>query len=239
MIDWTQFDAVLFDLDGVLTPTAVAHRQAWKLTFDELLSELEGASFRPFTDGDYFAHVDGKPRYDGVRDFLTSRGITLPEGDPTDPPGLGSVCAVGNTKNQKFQEVLASEGVAPFPGSIRLLDHLESLGLQMGLVSSSANASAVLKAAGLDRRFGVRVDGVVARERDLAGKPAADMFLEAARQLDVDPGRTVVVEDAVSGVAAGRAGGFGLVIGVNRTEDASRLERAGADVVVPDLGELI
>lgn len=237
LIDWTEFDGVLFDLDGVLTPTASVHTAAWKRTFDEFL-ESRGLT-PPFSGDDYLEYVDGKPRYDGVRDFLASRNVQLPEGDPDDPPGFDTVCALGNAKNDRFRRVLREDGVDAYPGSLALLDVLERRRMKLAVVSSSANAGDVLDAAGLAERFAVRVDGIVARAERLAGKPAPDTYLHAARLLGVDPQRAIVVEDAMSGVAAGRAGGFGLVIGVARSGDDGALEAEGADIVVSDLGDLV
>jgi len=237
---WPDFDAVLFDLDGVLTPTADVHRAAWKEMFDEFLAtRSEPAASRPFEESDYLAEVDGKPRYDGVRSFLASRGIELPEGTPSDEPGHGSVCALGNRKNALFNEVLRRDGIEPYPGSVRLLDHLAGLGIGMAVVSSSQNANDVLAAAGLADRFDVVVEGKVAARDHIAGKPAPDMFLAAADRLDAGAGRAVVVEDAVSGVEAGRNGRFALVVGVDRGAGRAALEAHGADVVVDDLDELV
>jgi len=230
-------DAALFDLDGVLTPTAEVHMAAWARMFNEFLAG-RGDS-RPYTDADYFAHVDGKPRYDGVRDFLASRGIGLPLGDPSDPPQAETICGLGNRKNVTFAAVLASDGVRPYPGSVRFLDYLAGQGTKVAVVSSSANADAVLRAAGLRDRFEVLVDGVLARRESLPGKPAPDTYSFAARALGVPGERAVVFEDAVSGVAAGRAGGFGLVVGVDRGVGASTLLESGADLVVADLAELL
>ncbi len=238
--DWDRFEAVLFDLDGVLTPTARLHAAAWKRTFDAVLAELVGPGFTPFdADGDYRRYVDGRPRYEGVANFLQARGIHLPWGDRGDTPGHATVCAVGNLKNRLITGVIAEEGVEPYPGSIALLDHLASRPLRLGVVSASANAGTVLRAAGIADRFGTVVDGVVARELGLEGKPRPDPFLEAARRLEVAAARAVVVEDAVAGVEAGSAGGFGAVIGVDRHGDPAPLWAAGADVVVSDLGELV
>lgn len=231
------FDAVLFDLDGVLTPTADVHMRAWNRMFSRHFTE-HGIT-PPYTDEDYFAYVDGKPRYDGVRSALASRGVVLPEGDPSDPPGTETVCGLGNTKNTAFNEVLLEEGVEPYPGSVALLDLLVARGTAVAIVSSSRNAVPVLQAAKLADRFEVIVDGVVAIDQGLAGKPSAEMFQYAARQLGVADERAVVVEDAVSGVAAGRAGDFGLVLGVDRGAGAQALTEAGADAVVNDLGELV
>lgn len=230
------FDAVLFDLDGVLTPTAVVHMHAWARLFAPLLTEHQA---EPYTDADYFAYIDGKPRYDGVRSLLVSRGIDLPWGDPSDSPDTRSVCGLGNRKNAVFTEVLESEGVTPYPGSVRLVDALIAAGRHVAVVSSSRNAVPVLAAAGLTDRFGVVVDGLVAAERGLAGKPDPATYLDAAAQLGVPHERAVVVEDAESGVASGRAGAFGLVVGVNRGAGAATLMEQGADLVVDDLDELV
>lgn len=236
-MEWDDFDAALFDLDGVLTPTADVHMVAWRRMFTEYF-EAHGVS-PAYSDSDYFTYVDGKPRYDGVRACLASRGVVLPEGSPSDPPGTPTVCGLGNTKNALFDAVLREEGVVAYPGSVALLDHLAELGVAVAVVSSSRNATAVLTAAGLIDRFTVIVDGVVAADRGLPGKPEADTFRYAAQSLGVPVERAVVVEDAVSGVAAGRAGGFGLVVGVDRGAGAAELLAAGADVVVEDLGELV
>ncbi len=228
-VDWAARTAVLFDLDGVITPTAEVHERAWARLF---------APWN-YTADDYLRFIDGKPRYDGVRSFLASRDITLPEGHPDDRPGDGTVCALGNRKNQVFNSILDNEGVAPYPGSLRLLDHLDDLGLAQAIVSSSKNARPVLAAAGLDRRFPHVVDGVVAAEEGLAGKPAPDMFLRGAELLGVDPTDTVVVEDATSGVAAGVAGAFALVVGVDRGGNREALLNSGAALVVDDLSDLL
>lgn len=230
-------DAALFDLDGVLTPTAEVHMRAWAEMFNSFLAG-RGLT-EPYTDADYFAYVDGKPRYDGVRSFLASRGITLPEGEPTDPPEAETVCGLGNRKNGAFSAVLARDGVAPYPGSVRLLDHLAARGVAMAVVSSSQNAPMVLRAAGLDGRFDIVVDGKLARAERLPGKPAPDTYLYAADALGVPKERAVVFEDAVSGVQAGRAGAFGLVVGVDRGVGAQTLIDEGADLVVADLEELL
>lgn len=238
--DWSKYEAVLFDLDGVLTSTAAVHAAAWKRTFDEALPLLTNAPQEPFDiERDYRAYVDGRPRYEGVATFLASRDIELPWGDPGDPAGFETVCAIGNLKNERLRVVLAKGEVKAFPGSVALIDHLDDLGLHQAVVSASANAAAVLDAAGLLDRFEVRVDGVVTRELGLAGKPAPDTFFEAARRLRTSPARSVVVEDAVAGVEAGVAGRFGAVIGVDRHGEPAGLEAAGADVIVSDLGELV
>ncbi|WP_169164751.1 HAD family hydrolase [Cellulomonas taurus] len=228
--------AVLFDLDGVLTPTAVVHMHAWARLFTPVLDQHGVA---PYSDADYFAFIDGKPRYDGVRSLLTSRGIDLPWGDPTDAPEAETVCGLGNRKNAVFTEVLRTEGVTPYPGSVALVDALIADGRRVAVVSSSRNAVPVLAAAGLTDRFPVVVDGLVAAARHLPGKPAPDTYLDAAAQLGVPAAQAVVVEDAESGVASGRAGDFGLVVGVDRGAGAETLIAHGADLVVDDLAELL
>ena len=240
-ISLTDHEAVLFDLDGVLTPTADLHRAAWKAAFDEELSRRAGpgGAFEEFTDADYLDHVDGKPRQDGVRDFLASRSIELPLGDPGDAPDVGTVWALGNRKNELFSAVLRRDGISPYPGSLRLVDALDERGVPMAVVSSSRNAGPVLAASGLADRFAATVDGLVAAELDLAGKPAPDSFLHAASLIGVSPEHAVVVEDAIPGVEAGAAGGFGLVVGVDRGAGADELLAHGADVVVTDLADLL
>lgn len=234
---WTEHDAALFDLDGVLTPTAEVHRHAWAQMFNAFLAER--GSHESYTDVDYFAFVDGKPRYDGVGAFLVSRGIELPEGTSEDSPDAATVCGLGNRKNAVFSHLLRTEGVRPYPASVALLDHLADRGVAVAVVSSSRNATAVLAASGLADRFGVVVDGVVAANLGLPGKPAPDTYLHAAQALGVQAGRTVVLEDAVSGVQSGRAGGFGLVVGVDRGAGERALLDAGADRVVRELDELV
>ncbi|MGI9051249.1 MAG: HAD family hydrolase [Ilumatobacteraceae bacterium] len=238
-VDWSRFDAVLFDLDGVLTPTADVHERAWATMFDEFLASHGRPGEAPFSTADYHSYVDGRPRFDGVRTFLASRDITLADGRETDPPGDQSVGALGNRKNEVFNELLSTEGIAPYPGSVRLLDQLVADRKQMAVVSSSRNARAVLAASGLAPRFTVVADGLTLSEQHLAGKPAPDLFLAAARQLGVDKERSVVMEDALSGVAAGRAGPFGLVVGVDRGAGERALLDNGADLVVKDLAELV
>jgi beta-phosphoglucomutase family hydrolase len=227
--------AVLFDLDGVLTPTAEIHRIAWSRLFTEYFAR---AGVAPYQEADYFAHIDGKPRYDGVRDVLASRGLTIPEGDPSDGPGAETVCGLGNRKNAEFNSILAEEGVAPYPGSVAFLDAVAAAGIPAAVVSSSANAVDVLRAAGLLGRFQAIVDGVVAREHGLEGKPSPATYAYAAELLGASNAQSVVVEDAISGVAAGRAGGF-VVVGVDRGTGRDALEREGADIVVDDLAELV
>lgn len=233
--------ACLFDLDGVVTRTAQVHAAAWKQAFDPFLeSHAAGAAVHRFdSDLDYAAYVDGRPRNDGVRTFLASRGITLPEGAPDDPPTRETVHGLGRRKNELVQELIARDGVAVYEGSVQFLDAIREAGLASALVTSSANAAAVLDAAGLRHAFAVTVDGALAQELGLPGKPAPDYFLEAARRLRVSPEHAAVFEDALAGVAAGHAGGFGLVVGVDRADHADELRDAGADIVVEDLAELI
>lgn len=236
-VDWNDYDAALFDLDGVITPTAEVHMRAWAQMFGDFLTS-RGIE-EPYTDEDYYTYVDGKPRYEGVRSFLESRGIDLPTGDPSDDPSEETVSGLGNRKNADFEHLLETEGVEPYPGSVKLVKALIARGTKLAIVSSSRNAPAVLRSAGVIDDFPVIVDGKVAAERHLAGKPAPDTFLDAAVQLDVPKERAVVFEDALSGVAAGRAGHFGLVVGVNRGVGADQLKKHGADVVVEDLAELL
>lgn len=229
--------ACLFDLDGVLTDTASVHASAWKQTFDELLAQHAGQ--RPFDEDDYATYVDGKPRADGVRDFLASRDLHLPEGAPDDGPDAATVWGVGNRKNALLLERIHADGVEVYDGSRRYLQACADAGLRRAVVSSSANTQAVLAVTGLDRLVELRVDGVTARERSLAGKPAPDTFLEAARELGLEPGRCAVFEDALAGVEAGRAGHFGCVVGVDRVQHGAALREHGADLVVQDLAELL
>jgi beta-phosphoglucomutase family hydrolase len=235
--------ACLFDLDGVLTKTAAVHAAAWTQMFDEFLrarARATGADFRPFdTHDDYDEYVDGKPREDGVRDFLASRGITLPDGHPDDPPDAPTVYGLGNRKNTLLLQRIAADGVEVYAGSVRYLEAVTRAGLHRAVVSSSANTAQVLKVTGLDKYFEVRVDGVTIAQRHLRGKPAPDTFLDAARQLGVEPAGAAVFEDALSGVAAGKAGHFGYVVGVDRVGQARALAEHGADRVVTDLAELL
>lgn len=235
----TEYEAILFDLDGVITPTAEVHRRAWREVFEEVLPLLAAGAERAYRDDDYELHIDGRPRFEGVERLLTGHGVSLVWGDPADPPGVGTVCAIGNKKNAVFTDLLHDQTLNPYPGSLALLDSLRASGVAMAIVSSSANAKAVLESAGLGDFFDVVVDGVLIASRGLAGKPEPDPFLEAARLVETPPGRAVVVEDAIAGVEAGRAGGFGLVVGVARDTEPRRLEEAGADIVVGDLGELL
>ncbi|HKJ10916.1 MAG TPA: HAD-IA family hydrolase [Ornithinimicrobium sp.] len=234
---WDDYEAALFDLDGVLTPTAEVHMSAWAQMFSEFLVDYPGQP--PYTDQDYFDHVDGKPRYEGVAAFLASRGLDLPLGEPSDEPTAPTVCGLGNRKNAVFAERLAREGIAPYAGSIQLMDHLETLGVAMAVVSSSKNAPDVLAAAAIAERFGVVVDGAVAAEHGIPGKPRPDTYAYAADQLGVPHTQCVVFEDAISGVQAGAAGDFGLVVGVDRGAGSDVLSAHGAQLVVADLAELI
>jgi beta-phosphoglucomutase family hydrolase len=237
-VNWDTVDAALFDLDGVLTPTAEVHMRAWEVMFTRFLDGRD-EEHEPYTDEDYFAHVDGRPRYEGVAAFLESRGIELPYGQTTDHPDELTVCGLGNRKNDVFLEILALEGIRVYPGSLKLLDHLRTVGTRVAVVSSSRNARQVLRTAGLAARFRVVVDGELAAEQGIAGKPRPDTFVYAAQQLGVDPARAVVVEDAVSGVQAGAAGDFAAVIGVDRGVGEQSLRDAGATLVVDDLAELL
>jgi beta-phosphoglucomutase family hydrolase len=233
----------LFDLDGVLTQTAKVHDAAWKQMFDEFLRERAdqaGQPFTPFDPGqDYDEYVDGKPRADGTRSFLASRGITLPEGDPDDPPDAQTVNGLGNRKNVLLLEMIRTQGVEPYEGSVRYVRAARDAGLRRAVVSSSANCEDVLVAAGIDDLFEARIDGVVARREQLRGKPAPDTFLAGAKALGLAPADAVVYEDALAGVEAGRAGQFGYVVGVDRVGQAAALKAHGADVVVEDLAELL
>ncbi|MCV2463015.1 beta-phosphoglucomutase family hydrolase [Streptomyces sp. ICN988] len=230
--------ACLFDLDGVVTRTAVVHAAAWKATFDAFLRERDGAGFRPFTDSDYDQYVDGRPRADGVRSFLASRGIELPEGTADDPPDAQTVNGVGNRKNELLLEKIRTDGVEAYEGTLRYIDAVRAAGLATAIVSSSANTRDVLRSIDAERLFDVRIDGVVARERKLPGKPHPDTFLAAARDLGVEASRAAVFEDALAGMDAGRSGHFGYVVGVDRVGQTDALYAHGADRVVKDLAEL-
>jgi beta-phosphoglucomutase family hydrolase len=229
--------AILFDLDGVLTPTADLHMHAWATMFSRLFADV-GVT-EPYTDDDYYRFLDGRTRYEGVEALLGSRSIALPYGAPTDPPDARTVCGLGNRKNEVFNELLEREGIAPYPGSLAVVDRLGQLGIPAAVVSSSKNARPVLAAAHLLDRFPVIVDGIVAADEHLPSKPKPDIFLTAARLLGVEPRHAVVVEDAISGVEAGRAGRFAYVIGVDRGVGPEALTAAGADAVVRDLAELL
>jgi beta-phosphoglucomutase family hydrolase len=235
--------ACLFDLDGVLTKTAVVHAAAWKQMFDEYLrqrAERTAEEFVPFDPGaDYNRYVDGKPRYDGVRSFLESRGIQLPEGEDDDPPGAETIRGLGNRKNELVVRLIREQGVEAYEGSVRYLDATLEAGLRRAVVSASANCRDVLVAAGIEHYFEARIDGIVADRDGLNGKPAPDTFLAGARALGVDENEAAVFEDALAGVEAGRAGGFAYVVGVDRVGQAGALHEHGATIVVEDLAELL
>jgi beta-phosphoglucomutase family hydrolase len=235
--------ACLFDLDGVLTSTATVHNAAWTEMFDDYLrvrARRTGQPQAPFDPvQDYNSYVDGRPRADGVRTFLASRGITLPDGSPNDPPRRETVHGIANRKNEILLRLIRDQGVKPYPGSVRYLEAAKAAGLRRAVVSASANCAEVVRAAGLEDLLEVRVDGIVAAERHLRGKPAPDTFLVAAEELGVPAKAAVVFEDSVAGVQAGRDGGFGYVVGVDRVGHAADLQRHGASVVVRDLAELL
>jgi beta-phosphoglucomutase family hydrolase len=237
------YDAVLFDLDGVITDTANLHASCWKQMFDDYLqnrANQRGEPFKPFDlTTDYLLYVDGKQRFDGVRDFLKSRGIGLPEGSVEDPPAADTVGGLGNRKNDLVNAVIEAKGVEAYEGSVKLIRQLRQQGFKIAVVTSSQNCTAVLKAAKLDRLFDVQVDGRMIHAQHLAGKPAPDTFLRAGKLLGTEANRTVVIEDAISGVQAGRAGKFGLVIGVARKRNDEELRHNGAHVVINDLAELV
>jgi alpha,alpha-trehalase len=243
-------DAVVFDMDGVVTRTATTHAAAWTELFDAYLTEVaartggaagDGAAvtrLAPFTQADYLRFVDGKPRYDGVRDFLASRGITLPWGDPSDPPEAETVCGLGNRKDVVFHRLIAERGVDAYPSTVTLIHELKRAGVRVAIISASRNTTRILEAAGVRDLFEAQVDGEVAAELGLPGKPDPAVFVEAARRVGAAPDRAVVVEDAIAGVEAGRRGGFALVIGVDRGGNREALAAAGADAVVADLAEV-
>ena len=236
------FDAVIFDMDGVITKTALTHALAWKKMFDEYLRKREtkhGEKFVEFTHaGDYLPFVDGKPRYKGVASFLESRGIDIPFGDPSDLPGTETCCGLGNRKNDAFNEVLEKDGVQVYPSTVHLLNELKNAGIKLGVASSSKNCKPVLERVNLLNVFEARVDGVVSAELGLHGKPEPDIFTTACDMVGVKYARSIVVEDAVSGVQAGAKGNFGLTIGIARENNRKELEEGGADIVVEDLEEI-
>ncbi|HYE37098.1 beta-phosphoglucomutase family hydrolase [Methylocaldum sp.] len=242
VISRRDYDAVIFDLDGVITQTATLHKAAWKTLFDDFLERHAarlGGAHRAFdADSDYRLYIDGKARYEGVASFLASRGIALPYGDPGDGPDEETVCGLGNKKNAIYRELLEKNGVEVYPSTIDLIHKLRSKKFATAVVSASRNCAEVLEAAHLSDLFDTRVDGIDLERMHLPGKPAPDSFLEAARRIGVEPTRAVVVEDAIAGVEAGRNGGFGCVIGVDRTGHADALKTAGANIVVADLAEL-
>jgi len=231
--------ACLFDLDGVLTQTAKVHKAAWRQTFDDFMRQHDPDAFAPFTDADYNEYVDGKPRRDGVRDFLASRDIRLPAGDPEDPPDANTIAGVGNRKNELLLRQIDEHGVDAYDGSLRYARAAKDAGLLAAVVTASANGEQVIGAAGFADLITVRIDGVVAAREQLRGKPAPDTFLAGARALGVEAAQAAVFEDALSGVAAGRAGNFGYVVGVDRVGQAAALRERGADIVVQDLDELL
>ncbi|WP_243224533.1 beta-phosphoglucomutase family hydrolase [Microbacterium sp. CIAB417] len=228
---------VLFDLDGVLTPTAEVHMRAWKAVFDDVFAQWGIAP--AYTDEDYFAYVDGKKRYDGVASLLRSRNVEIPWGSVEDPPTAETICGIGNRKNAAFSASLRAEGIAPYPGSLALLEHLRAAGIRMGVVSSSKNAEEVLASAGIRDFFEIVVDGVVAERDALVSKPAPDMFAAGAAALGVDPASAAAVEDAVAGVASAAAAGFASVVGVDRGAGPDALREAGATSIVDDLARLL
>ncbi|HEY4462624.1 MAG TPA: beta-phosphoglucomutase family hydrolase [Streptosporangiaceae bacterium] len=235
--------ACLFDMDGVVTQTALVHAAAWKAMFDDFLRKWSGQHGQPFVPfdpaRDYDEYVDGKPRLDGTRSFLEARGIHLPEGSPDDPPGTPTLHGLSNQKNELVIKKIETDGVKVYEGSIEYIKRARAAGLRTAIVSSSANTVQVLEAAGIAGLFDTRVDGVVAQQRHLKGKPAPDTFLAAAANLKVTPGQAAVFEDALAGVEAGRAGHFALVVGVDRVGQAEQLRKHGADIVVKDLAELL
>ncbi len=232
--------ACLFDMDGVLTDTASVHAEAWKQMFDEYLRERLGPDAEPFDVArDYGQYVDGKPREDGVRDFLASRGIELPEGTPDDSPEADTIYGVGKRKNVLVLKLIEERGVDVYEGSVRFVDAARAAGLKTAVVSSSANTKLILDSAGIADRFEARVDGVTLATENIKGKPAPDSFLRAAELLEVSPAEAAVFEDALAGVAAGHAGGFGVTVGVDRHGQPEALREHGADVVVSDLAELL
>ncbi len=235
--DLRSASGVLFDLDGVLTPTAEVHMRAWKVVFDDVFDRWGIAP--PYTDDDYFAYVDGKKRYDGVAALLRSRNVEIPWGQVDDAPEAETICGIGNRKNAAFSTSLRRDGIAPYPGSLALLRHLKDAGARMGVVSSSKNAEEVLASAGIRDFFEIVVDGVVAEREGLASKPAADMFTAGAAALGVDAATSAAVEDAVAGVASASAAGYAVVVGVDRGAGAETLRAHGATCIVDDLDELI
>ncbi|WP_030902271.1 HAD family hydrolase [Streptomyces sp. NRRL F-5126] len=230
--------ACLFDLDGVITKTAVVHAAAWKEMFDEFLRRRDGADFRPFTPDDYDRYVDGLPRADGVRSFLASRGIELPEGADGDPEDKDTVHGLGNRKNTLVLAKIRTDGVEPYEGTLRYVRDARERGLRTAVVSSSANCRDILRSVHAEDLFEVRIDGIVAAERRLPGKPRPDTFLAAAHDLDVDPADSAVFEDALAGMDAGRSGHFGYVVGLDRVGQTDALRAHGADIVVKDLADL-
>jgi trehalose 6-phosphate phosphatase len=241
-IDLNKFDAVIFDMDGVITQSARVHAESWKRMFDDYLqkrAERQRQKFVPFDkEKDYYRYIDGKPRYDGTRSFLESRGISLPYGSPDDSPDKETICGLGNRKNQYFLKYLKEHGTESYPSTVDFIRKMEARNKRVAVISSSRNAKEVLEAAGVLSLFHVIVDGIESAKHGLKGKPEPDIFLDAAKRLNVVPGRAIVVEDAISGVKAGKAGGFGLVIGIDRSGRNPELKSSGADVVISDLSEI-
>ncbi|MFC1904090.1 HAD family hydrolase [Chloroflexota bacterium] len=241
-IELTDIEAFVFDMDGVITDTASTHAEAWKKLFDEYLKRVATRSHTEFTpfgiDHDYYVYINGKPRYDGVLSFLNSRGIKLPYGDPKDRIDLETACGLGNRKEKYYHQYLESKGVNSYLSSVQFIANLRSHGVCTAVISASRNAALVLKAANVLELFDVKVDGVDSVKLNLRGKPHPDIFLEAARRLGVLPEHSIIVEDALAGVEAGRRGNFKLVIGIDRTEHGELLKNHGADIVVPDLSQL-
>lgn len=235
------FEAVIFDMDGVITKTAITHAAAWKKMFDEFLQQRSAKldeTFVEFTQADYLAYVDGKPRYKGVASFLDSRNISIDFGETSDAPGIETVCGLGNRKNEAFNEVIARDGVEVYESTAQMLKDLTAAGIKLGVASSSKNCAPVLEAVDLLKTFGARVDGVVSAELGLSGKPEPDIFTTACDMLNVTYAKSIVVEDAVSGVQAGAAGNFGLTLGIAREDNEKELAENGADFVVTDLEEI-
>jgi len=240
-VDVSLYKAAILDMDGVITKSAQVHRAAWKAMFDALLesrSSGTGDTFRPFSDDDYYLYVDGKPRYEGAQAFLESRGIQLPWGTPADAPDAETVCGLGNRKNEYFRRHLQQHGVEAYPSTVEFVSTFKRSGKPVAAVSASRNAKDILGAAHVYDLFDVVVDGMDSARLGLKGKPEPDIFLEAARQLGVDPARAILVEDAIAGVEAGRAGRFGLVVGIDRSGHGAELRTHGADIVVTDMSEL-
>jgi trehalose 6-phosphate phosphatase len=240
-IDLDKYEAAIFDMDGVVTETARAHNASWKRMFDAYLKDRtrrEGETYKPFEDDDYYRYVDGNPRYEGAASFLESRGIDLPYGSPDDAPDKETVCGLGNRKNKYFHKYLKENGADFYESTVEFIGKLKSRNISTAVISSSRNAKAVLSAAGVQDIFQATIDGVYAAEHDLKGKPEPDIFLEAAGKLNVRPEKTMVIEDAVSGVEAGKRGDFGLVIGIDRSGNNPEIRNHSADIVLSDLSEI-
>ncbi len=238
IVSCQNYDAAIFDMDGVITQTANVHAFAWKSTFDQLLHQRKGDSFRPFDiDSDYRLYVDGKLRQDGVRDFLASRNIRLPLGKSRDKSGFETCWAVGNLKDKLFRKYIAEHGVQTFSTTVKFINELRELGLKIGIITASRNGRMMLNLAGLDKIYDVLIDGIGTARLHLQGKPAPDVFLKAAEFLETPPARAIVTEDAIAGIEAAKEGGFGMIIGIDRKADGKLLQ-SGADMVVGDLSEV-